>query len=369
MTYKAHIFGFDPEMANMVGEAMFFAGAEPVKFPDVAAFTKTFRQDPPAIIVSTLATIRRLDLNLMMGGDERFDSVAVLAAVEDPYDRTLPEALETCALDYFLMSQPYHLKRLALAIMSKNPWSEAPATSGKLILAEPMLERRIAVARALRIALFDVVFVDTIEDLAGKLRGHDHFSIAIVESGIAGLGGFEKLHEDTTVRRLPWIVYGDREVLANTEDGHPERLARVGTESNPDAILFHVQEILKKPLKDLRQSRRIPLFTPIRFQVDTIQDAVWAFTRDMSQNGLFVRTVAPPPPETMLTVSFKPPTGEGNVQVGARVAWRKECGQKGDAAKPVGMGIQFTRVSPPDGAAIEAGHRAAIEAMERRGSV
>lgn len=368
MTFKAHIFGFEPEMANMVGEAMFFAGAEPVKFPDVSAFTKTFRQDPPALIVSTLETIRRLDLSLMMGGDERFDGVAVLAAVEDPYDRTLPDALGTCAVDYFLMSQPYHLKRLALAIMSKNPWGETPATGGKLILAEPRLDRRIAIARALRIALFDVVFVDTIEDLAGKLKGHDHYSIAIVESGIADGGGFERLREDTTVRRLPWIVYGDREVLANTEDGHPEKLSPVGTESSPDAILFHVQEILKKPLKDLRQSRRIPLFTPIRFQVDTIKDAVWAFTRDMSLNGLFVRTVAPPPPETMLTVTFKVPTEEGTVQVGARVAWRKEHGRQGDPAKPAGMGVQFTRVSPPDGAAIEAGHRAAIEILERHGN-
>ena len=365
MSMKAHVFGFEPEMTHLVAEALFFAGAEPVEFPDVASFTRTFRQDPPAMIVSTLETIQRLDLHLMMGGDERFDGVAVLAAVEDPYDRMLPEALETCALDYFLVSQPYHLKRLALAIMSRNPWGETPIRSGSVVLADPSLERRIGIARALRIAQFDVVLVDTLDDLASRLASDERCSIAIAASSLLG-GDFEKILSNPAVKRIPWIVYGDREVLSNTVEGGADRLAPIGTESNPDAILFHVQEILKKPLKDLRRSKRLPLFTPIRFQVDTIRDAFWAYTRDMSLQGVFVRTVTPPPPETMLTVSFKPPTGEGTVQVGARVAWRREYGQKGEASRPAGMGVQFTRVSPPDGAAIEAGYRAVAGILERR---
>ncbi len=366
MTYKAHVFGFEPEMANMVAEALFFAGAEPVKFQDVASFSKSFQHDPPAMIVSTLETIGRLDLHIMMSGDERFDDVSVLVAVNDPYDRLLTEALETCALDYFLLSQPYHLKRLALAIMSKNPWGETPATSGRLILAESNLERRIGIARVLRIALFDVVFVDTLDDLARKLKEDHHCSIAMANQALVGSQGYARIHEDTAIKRMPWLVYGERAVMANTEEGHPEKLVLVGMEASADALLFHVQEILQKPLKDLRRSKRIPLFTPLSFKVDTIHDSVWAYTRDMSLEGLFVRTVAPPPPETMLTVTFKAPTAEGTVTVGARVAWRKEFGQKSDATKPSGMGIQFSRVSAPDGAAIEAGYRTMIDILDRQ---
>ena len=98
------------------------------------------------------------------------------------------------------------------------------------------------------------------------------------------------------------------------------------------------------------------MFAPVRFQVETLRDVVWAYTRDISLNGLFIRTIVPPPPETMLTISFRPPTGEGSVQVGARVAWRKEFGSGADPMKPSGVGVQFTRVSVPDGAAIEAGY-------------
>ncbi len=358
MTYRAHIFGFEAEMTSMISEALFFAGAEPVKFQDVTSFTKSFKLEPPSIIVLPLAAAEQLDLHVILGSDERFDKVAVLVAVDDPYAPGLRSTLENCALDYFLTSQPYHLKRLALAVMSRNPWSEAPTTSGRLLLAEADLERRIGLARAMRIAQFDVAFADTTEDLVKRLSGEESHSIVVANQIIASRETFQDCFRNPDLRRLPWIVYSNHEILANTEQGKPDVLVPVGSDPNPDMVLFHVQDILKKPLKDLRQSRRMPMFTPVRFQVDTLKDTVWSFTRDISLNGIFIRTIAPPPPETMVTISFRAPTAEGRVQLGARVAWRKDFGSTTDPMKPAGMGIQFTRLSAPDGAAIEAGYRA-----------
>lgn len=369
MTIKAHIFGFETEMTSMISEALFFAGADPVKFQDVTAFTKSFKMDPPSLIVIPLGAAEQLDLHVILGSDERFDKVAVLVAVDDAYEPGLRSTLENCALDYFLTSQPYHLKRLALAVMSRNPWSEAPTTSGKLILAEANLERRIGVARAMRIAQFDVSFADTTEELIERLGSDEAHSIVVANMSVASHETFERCFKNPELRRLPWIVYADHEVLANTEEGKPDELVPVGKEPNPDTILFHVQDILKKPLKDLRKSRRMPLFTPVRFRVDTLRDSVWSYTRDISLNGIFIRTIAPPPPETMVTVSFRAPTAEGTVQVGARVAWRKEYGQTSDPMKPSGMGIQFTRVSAPDGAAVEAGYRALSNLLENHPNV
>jgi len=364
MSFKAHIFGFEAEMTSMISEALFFAGADTVKFPDIASFTKTFKLDPPTMIILPLAAARQIDLHVILGSNERFDRVAVLVAVDDPYEPGLRSMLESCALDYFLTSQPYHLKRLALAVMSHNPWSEAPTTSGRLLLLESNLERRIGVARAMRIAQFDVSFADTIEDLETRLSADGSHSIVIANQALASSEAFRRCCKDHVERRLPWIVYTDQEILANTREGMPDELVPVGRDPNPDSLLFHVQDILKKPLKDLRRSKRVPMFTPVRFQVDTLRDIVWAFTRDLSLNGIFIRTVAPLPPETMITVSFMVPTGEGTVKVGARVAWRKEYGQAADPMKPSGMGIQFTRVSGPDGAAIEAGYGALSRLLE-----
>lgn len=364
MSTKAHIFGFESEMTSMISEALFFAGTEPVKFLDVTSFTKSFKLEPPTLIVLPLSAAEQLDLHVILGSDERFDKVAVLVAVDDPHEPGLRTTLENCALDYFLTSQPYHLKRLALAVMSRNPWSEASTTSGRLLLAEPDLERRIGLARAMRIALFDVAFADTTEDLVERLSGEESHSIVVANQTIASRETFQECFRNPSLKRVPWIVYDGREILANTEQGKPDVLVPVGSNPNPDSVLFQVQDILKKPLKDLRKSRRMPLFTPVRFQVDTLRDAVWAYTRDISLNGIFIRTIAPPPPETMITVSFRAPTAEGRVQVGARVAWRKDYGSETDPMKPAGMGIQFTRVSAPDGAAIEAGYNALGELLD-----
>jgi hypothetical protein len=364
MSYRAHIFGFEAEMTSMISEALFFAGAEPIKFQDVTSFTKSFKLEPPLLIVLPLAAAEQLDLHVILGSDERFDKVAVLVAVDDAYEPGLRGTLEHCALDYFMTSQPYHLKRLALAVMSRNPWSEAPTTSGRLLLAESDLQRRIGLARAMRIAQFDVAFADTTEELIDRLSGEESHSIVVANQTIASHETFQECFRNPSLKRVPWIVYDNHEILANTLEGKPDTLAPVGREPNPDTVLFHVQDILKKPLKDLRKSRRMPMFTPVRFQVDTLRDAVWAFTRDISLNGIFVRTIAPPPPETMITVSFRAPTAEGQVQVGARVAWRKDFGSQTEPMKPSGMGIQFTRVSAPDGAAIEAGYNALGELLD-----
>jgi len=364
MTYKAHIFGFDADMSGMIGDALFFAGAEPVRFQDVASFTKTFRQEPPSIIAAPLAILHQLDLHVMLGGDERFDQVAVLAAVEDPYDPQLRETLESSALDYFLVSQPYHLKRLALAVMSRSPWGENPATSGRLLLAEANLERRIGIARAMRIARFDVSFADTAEDLEERLRSGEPTTIVIANLATAGRKVFEECFRDGAIRKVPWIAYSDREILANSAEGKLDRLEPVGTDPNPDTLLFHAQEILKKPQKDLRKCKRLPMSTPVSFRVDTLRETVWAYTRDFGLKGIFIRTAAPPPPETMVTVSFRAPTAEGMTQVGARVAWRKDYGESRDPMKPAGMGVHFTRVSAPDSAAIEAGYKALGKQIE-----
>lgn len=364
--HRAYIFGFEPEMTTLVNETLFFAGAEPARFDDVTSFTKAFKQEPPVLIVLPLRTLQQLDLHVMLGSDPRFDGVNVIVAADDPYDPGLKEALESCAIDYFLVSQPYHLKRLAMAVMSRNPWSEAPTTSGRLMLAEANLERRIAIARVMRIAQFDVLFVDNAEDLSQRLKGEEACSIVLAAHSIATEEVFTDCFKDSDIRRLPWIVYSDSEMLANTEAGKPEKLSRIGAEPNPDTLLFHVQDVLKKPLEEMRQSKRLPMYTPVRFSVDTLRDSVWAFTRDISLNGIFVRTVAPPPPETIVTVNFRAPTAEGTVQLGGRVAWRKEFGQTTDPMKPPGMGIQFMRVSAPDGAAVEAGYDALGSLLEQQ---
>lgn len=367
---KACIYGFDATFMNTLKEILYFAGADPFEVEDVAGISKIFKKDPPHIMVMSMEILEMLDFQIMVGSDPQFDKMALLVGVRDVNSHLLRHVLETCAADYFLMSQPYHLKRLAMAILAKNPWSEVPVSSGKLLVADANLERRIAMARSLRIAKFDVEFAESPEDLREKID-KDHPYRMIVSAMNVGMQDaiaiFRDVYGKTDHKKVPWLIYETNSLLANIKKDDPGEMVMVGHELSPETLSFHVQGILASPMKELRKSERLPYFSPVRFTIERINEEIWGYCTDISEHGLYVRTLIPPPADAMLTIAFKAPTAEGLVQMGARVAWRKEYGEQSHPSKLPGFGLEFARLSEPDKAAVHTGYRILQQARKQNG--
>ena len=356
---RACLYGFEPTLLGMLKESLYFAGAEPFEVEDLTGFSKMFKTQPPNIMVMSLDTLEALDFHVMVASDPQFDNVAIIVGVQDVFSPQLRAYLETCASDFFLVSQPYHLKRLTMAVMSQNPWSEVPTVSGKLLLADGNLERRIGVARSLRLAKYDVEFADSVNDLKEKAGGEHPYrmiisSIRLEDKQATDL--FDSMYKNPEMKRAPWLIYSENEVVANTKSDAPEELVTIGKDMSAETISFHVQAILATPLKELRKSERLPYFTPVKFIIERINEELWGYSTDISENGIYIRTLIPPPPDTMLTISFKAPTAEGNVQLGARVCWRKEYGSASFPSKHSGFGVEYARFSEPDKAAVVTGY-------------
>jgi CheY-like chemotaxis protein len=364
---KAYIYGFDPSLTASLKEIMYFAGADPIEVEDLAGFSKIFKKEPPDLLVMSMETLEMLDFQIMVGSDPQFDKVALLVGVRDVFQTTLRKMLETCATDFFLIPQPYHLKRLVMAILSKNPWKEVPVSIGKVLLSDTNLERRIALARSLRIAKFDVSFAESAEDLRAKISSEHTFRIILSSMNIGmedAIAIFRRAYENPEQKRVPWLIYETHELLANVKSDAPKELVRIGSELSPETIAFHVQSILSTPLRELRRSERLPYFTPVKCTIERINEEIWGYSTDISEDGIYIRTLVPPPPDTMLTITFKAPTAEGMAQMGARVAWRKEYGDAGSPSKPPGFGVQIARISVPDRAAIHAGYKLLLDARK-----
>jgi uncharacterized protein (TIGR02266 family) len=92
-----------------------------------------------------------------------------------------------------------------------------------------------------------------------------------------------------------------------------------------------------------RSSPRVVLGISISYRVaNTIAAAV---SLNISHGGLAVRTTSPHEPGTELKIRFRVPGGKKEVEGDARVAWTD---------RRLGMGLQFTRLSDADQAAIDA---------------
>lgn len=87
---------------------------------------------------------------------------------------------------------------------------------------------------------------------------------------------------------------------------------------------------------DRRDKRRIPA----EFKVDCIhsEDYIISFTRDISADGMFIRTENPPAVGQKVILQFTI-DGLENVEVAGRVAWVNTEGNPRD----FGMGVKFIK--------------------------
>ena len=95
---------------------------------------------------------------------------------------------------------------------------------------------------------------------------------------------------------------------------------------------------MRMAAKDRRESKRIP----IKFKVNCIneKDFIISFSKDISADGMFIRTTTPPEVGQKITLHFSL-GGIAEQEVSARVVW---VNRPGDPQAPdVGMGVKFIK--------------------------
>ena len=87
-----------------------------------------------------------------------------------------------------------------------------------------------------------------------------------------------------------------------------------------------------------REKKRIPA----RFKVDYIheEDYIISFSKDISVDGMFIRTESPPEVGQKITIKFPMDDGK-KIKVSAHVVWVNMSG----AQKDYGMGVKFIKPS------------------------
>ena len=113
------------------------------------------------------------------------------------------------------------------------------------------------------------------------------------------------------------------------------------------AILVALASRLKKATEGAQHIKEAPRGTKvISLTFKRSEDLFYAFSENMADGGIFVKTLKPLPERERFFLKLRLPDVLETLKVGCEVSWARA--EADDPAKPPGMGIKFIQVSHPD---------------------
>jgi DNA-binding response OmpR family regulator len=108
----------------------------------------------------------------------------------------------------------------------------------------------------------------------------------------------------------------------------------------PDELVFLAHEASVTDHAKLRASPRLLCALLVGFRRE---GGRWEYglSHNLSLSGLYVRTIDPPPPESLIDLEFTPPGSESPLMARGQVMWRKDFSARAVRASPTGMGLKL----------------------------
>src|SRR5439155_24521211 len=115
-----------------------------------------------------------------------------------------------------------------------------------------------------------------------------------------------------------------------------------------ELVVQKVHQALRRVSVDRRAALRTPFFSVVEFKASGSEDWFSGFSYDVTDGGIFLRTLTPVPTDTdlELKVSFM---GKRPAPVSTgKVAWSNPYTPRATFSYPIGMGIKFTKLDPAE---------------------
>jgi DNA-binding response OmpR family regulator len=248
--------------------------------------------------------------------------------------------------------------RSRLRHLPKEPLVLPESNRGSVLVAETDRSRRILIGRVLRNAGYNVTFAVEEGDLVNYARSKP---LDVIVASTALTSAPNTLIEDARAagsQALFVVTCPPRELKK-----YNNMLEQLGGVTTTDAyapaenVLFVSNELGRPRGIDHRASPRILYGTTVAFRGVGREVDDFGFTYNISEGGMFVRTLAPPD-DDLVWLELSPPRGDRRVRLVGKVAWRRGLAQGQYATVPPGFGIEIVDGARMDIAAWGAGYRA-----------
>lgn len=255
-------------------------------------------------------------------------------------DLTFAEAFCWGADDVVSRSDAYALVS-RLRQLPKDVHANTAPDRGVALIADSDRNRRIITGRVLRNAGYSVTFAVTEEDAKSFV---DKEQAALVVSNVALHQEPLRLVEHMRERGNDalFILNCPPRDIRHMRQGFRNLQRATPTDGFAPAenVLFVSNELGRGFGADKRTSPRLLFGTTVMFRGAGRENDDCGYSYNISQNGLYVRTLAPPD-DDLVWLELCPPRSERRVRLVGKVAWRRGLSKGEFATVPPGFGVRI----------------------------
>lgn len=269
-------------------------------------------------------------------------TVPIVAYVQRPSADGFRDAYLAGADDVLIASDPGGLTRRFANLEQGHSDSRPAVTQGLAVIASQHQAARRRLGRALRQVGFDVAYAADLEEVQ-KLLARGDQPLLVVATGEPPARVATDPSETGAVGRigeLPVLFLGldEQQGLRNSSEQIVDATGR---------MLFFADERTKARFKDRRASARKLYSSVCSFREPGSVLPTFAITYNVSREGIYVRTLDPPRPQSMVWVELQAPTSGAPVHLRAQVVWQRLPSGRG--IMPPGCGLRLDTVECPPG--------------------
>jgi DNA-binding response OmpR family regulator len=239
------------------------------------------------------------------------------------------------------------VRRRLVILQEFDPEVRPPISEGIVAVAHPDLARRRVLGRTLRQAGFSLAFAADAAELAAH-AGPDAPRVAIVSHRLPAPGALAAIRalRDAAKATIPAIVLATHEVGARLlrETAELPGVIVASEVAPPPDLVFLVNELLRPTLREMRGAPRLLYGALCGFRAAGDLEADYGVTYNISREGMYIRTLVPPPTGSDAWCELRPPGAGAVVHLRGRVVWR---GRYGAGATPPGFGVRIAPEACP----------------------
>lgn len=295
---------------------------------EAATVVASLSETPRCFLAAQLQDVD--DIAGMVNGNAALHGVPTLFLSTHPNASVYREAYGRGAEDMVVATDVGGLVRRLANLREYDPSIRPVANRGRALIASEDVTNRSVVGRALRKAGFEISFAGGETDLAVPAAESELPDFVVATSAL--LPAVEAAGIARGQEGVPTMVLGEH---AARPTGRPD----IGQ------LLFWVDQNVGARGRNQRRSPRIMCSVMCTFRGPESFEPTYAVTHDISGEGLYIRTLDPPRPQTEIWIELREAGGR-LMQVRGEVVWCRSPSQAGGSA-PIGFGVSLLLETTP----------------------